>query len=78
MSYWNKTKSIVLQESNNCYILDFLFSICFLKLGLYYFMPSVTHLLTDWSGVLNANVDPIEVMYIYILEFISYSIYFYT
>lgn len=78
MSYWNKTKSIVLQKSNNCYILDFLFSICFLKLGLYYFMPSVTHLLTDWSGVLNANVDPIEVMYIYILEFISYSIYFYT
>ena len=78
LSYWNKAKITVMEVSQNCYIVDFLFSICFIKLALYYFMPSVTHIITNWNCVLDANVDPIEVMYLYIVEFISYSIYFYV
>ena len=59
-------------------LFDLLMFVCLVKIGLYYCLPAVTHLISGWKPVYAERVAPLEVTTVYIIEFFSYLIYIYT
>lgn len=75
---WKICQKELLKYNNNIYCLDLLYTICCLKISLYFLLPSITHAISNWKPVIMEGVSPWEVIILYLLELISYSIYFST
>lgn len=75
---WKMLKLYLLKFNDNTSLFDLLMFVCFVKLALYYCLPSITHLITGWKPVYAEKIAPIEVVEVYLVEAFSYLIYIYT
>ena len=75
---WKYLKKLLLENNEDTILFDLLLFICFVKIGLYYCLPSITHAISCWKPVYEEAVSPWEVTIVYLIEFVSYLIFIYT
>jgi hypothetical protein len=59
-------------------VVDLIFFFIFVKLLLYYLMPTVLRIISDYQFLKIDRVDPIELVYVYGIEFISWMFWLLT